>query len=311
MNNRLNYFRVMVDKLWATRTTLTVAWGNVSIERTLEGAFYDPVITENAEDPENKIQYRLHSDGLLPDLYQEERGNKCGPKFQDPVDDILNTYRELTLRLAIRDAIDRSEAANAAGNSEEKSEVFQTVKYTRSFQIQAEYAADIPKLIWAGVISLLGPLAASFLFYGFWELGRDFSMSPLELADAFLAGVSPRTMRAETDNDTDRTATATETEVTEIDSNNRFSTVFKGFSSNASVKEIVRGIRQGSKEPTVQYGVLHTTNRLGFAILGAEGVSRPQKNEMFKGLPRYNYAVWRRIVFGYGDGRLGAQDEEC
>lgn len=258
-----------------------MACGNVSIERTIEGAFYDPVITENAEDLENKIQYRLHSDGLLPNLYREERGNKCGPKFQDPVDDILNTYRELTLRLAIRDAIDRSEAANTAGNSEEKSKIFQTVEYTRGYQIQAEYTADTFKLAVAVVISLLEPVATGLvLFRGFWELGRDFSMSPLELAIAFISGASPRTMRAETDSDTNRTVTITESEETEMDSNNnRFTTILNGCRTNASAKEIVDGIRQGSQGPTVQYGVLDTTNRLGFAILGSEGVSRPQKDE--------------------------------
>ncbi|KAK3402058.1 hypothetical protein B0T20DRAFT_129223 [Sordaria brevicollis] len=315
MNNRLNYFRVMVDKLWATQTTLTVAWGNVSIERTMEGVFYDPIITENAQEPQNKIQYRLHSDGLIPDLYQEERGNKCGPKYQDPVDDILNTYRELALRLAVSDALSRSEAANgAAGNSEEKSKVFQTVEFTRPFQIRVEYAADIYKLRLAIVVSLAGPLAASILYWGFWELGRDFSMSPLELANAFQAGGSARTMRVEieTDSDTDRMIAVTETEVTDADTNKRFATIFQSFSSNASAKKILRGIRQGSKEPRVQYGVLDSTKRLGFAILSSEDVTRPQENESFKGLPRYQPFFLVRIIrwFRYRCGRVGAQNQE-
>lgn len=274
MSPRLNYFRVMVDKLWAAQTTLTVAWGNATIEETLEGVFIDPVITENAEDTENKVQYRVHSNGLPHDTYQRGRSEKCGPSFMDPVDDILSTYRELTLRLAVRDAMDRNSAALSAGNIAGMPEVFQTVQ-CKSYQSRAEYTYSLGILIVAVVISLPGPLATFRLFLPLRELRRDFSMSPLELANALLAGSPPQTEMAGTDSDTIRTVTTTEDEVTDrtpiiMD----LATFLAGCNSNVSAEEIVSYIHQCSEEPTVRYGPLDSTNRIGFAILGSEGVPR-------------------------------------
>ncbi|CCC12996.1 unnamed protein product [Sordaria macrospora k-hell] len=283
MNNRLNYFRIMVDKLFAARTTLTVAWGDVQLDTTLEqGTYFDPIFTEheNPKDPKTKVQYRVHSDGLLSDLYQQGRSVKCGQAFQDPMDDILNTYRELTLRLAIWDARNRSDAAISAGDKTGKSNFFQAVKYTRPEQIQAEYTANRTNLAVAVFVSLLGPLATLVLFWGFWELGRDFSMSPLELANAFLAGSAPRKATAETDSDTNRPVTITESEVTP--NRNQLATILAGCSSNASADDIVSHILKiwkNSQEPAVQYGVLASNNRLGFAVVRSEGVDRLPKSE--------------------------------
>ncbi|KAJ4402436.1 hypothetical protein N0V85_005306 [Neurospora sp. IMI 360204] len=119
--------------------------------------------------------------GLASYIYYNEdpRDSKgCSPTFDDPMDDILKTFRELVLRLAIVDV---------------------TVPY-RSHQVRVLYAAQIPALVLATVISLLGPLATIFLFWGWWNLGRDFSMNPLELVNALLVrgpGTETRTGRGQ------------------------------------------------------------------------------------------------------------------
>lgn len=64
----------------------------------------------------------------------------------------------------------------------------QTVSYTgRSTQIV--YSISTAYLISAVVVSLLGVLAIAPLYWGWWELGRDVSFNPLEVARAFHAEI--------------------------------------------------------------------------------------------------------------------------
>lgn len=64
----------------------------------------------------------------------------------------------------------------------------QTVSYTgRSTQIV--YSVSTAYLISAVVVSLLGVVAIAPLYWGWWELGRDVSFNPLEVAKAFHAEI--------------------------------------------------------------------------------------------------------------------------
>jgi hypothetical protein len=51
------------------------------------------------------------------------------------------------------------------------------------------YTVAIPYLACAVVASLLGVAAVAPLYYGWWELGRDVSFNPLEVANAFDAPI--------------------------------------------------------------------------------------------------------------------------
>ncbi|KAK3501806.1 hypothetical protein B0T13DRAFT_526109 [Neurospora crassa] len=145
--------------------------------------------------PESPREYLVMSDPLRKGLasfiyYNQEPGNYdlCSATFDDPMDDIFKSFRELVLRLAIVDAVEWNAFAvltNSATNQTTLPLAQQTVPY-QSNQVRVLYAAQIPALVLASVISLLGPLATIFLFWGWWNLGKDFSMNPLELVKALL-----------------------------------------------------------------------------------------------------------------------------
>ena len=64
----------------------------------------------------------------------------------------------------------------------------QTVSYTgRSTQIV--YSISRAYLISSVIVSLLGVVAIAPLYWGWWELGRDVSFNPLEVAKAFHAEI--------------------------------------------------------------------------------------------------------------------------
>lgn len=129
------------------------------------------------------ISYIVANQGMLANLYMANQGNstytgdECTDvAFGDPMDDIINAYRELALRMAIRFAADNGTDAFT-----------QTVPYV-SQSVQVQYAISRMNLIVAVMVSLAGPLAILPLFWGWWILGRKVSMSPLEIANAFYAG---------------------------------------------------------------------------------------------------------------------------
>lgn len=103
------------------------------------------------------------------------------------MDDIINSYRELAFRMSVH-------AANNPGHDSLgvplPREEQKGIPYT-SHITQVQYAADIPELLLAVAVSLAGPVATMVLLWGWWRLGRNFSMSPLELAYAFSSSPPP------------------------------------------------------------------------------------------------------------------------
>ncbi|KAK3490539.1 uncharacterized protein B0T23DRAFT_405376 [Neurospora hispaniola] len=226
--------------------------------------------------------------GAASFLYAQNSGNEsaCGPIFDDPTHDILNGFRELALRLSIREAFERHEAAAAAGGETEGNPAFvQKVTYTSH---QPQYAVDKPALALAVVISLLGPISILSLFKGWTTLGRDFSLSPFELANSFL-------LRSPLPSSSPRSNSSGDSIFELEQRQHQLASLLASCSSNASAEKVLESICQRAeaasdgvngmttKEPVVQYGVLDGTGSLGFAISDVNGVvhaRKPREGEM-------------------------------
>ncbi|KAK3487070.1 hypothetical protein B0T13DRAFT_491899 [Neurospora crassa] len=206
----------------------------------------------------------------------------CGPGFDEPTNDILNGFRELGLRLSIQEAIEKNKAAAAAGGRTEDNPAFvQKVDYT-SYQLYTVYAVNKPALVLAVVVSLLGPISILSLFKGWTTLGRDFSLSPFELANSFLLRLPPPSSSPRSNSSGDSISELKERQ-------HQLASLLASCSSNASAEKVLESICQRAeaasngvngtttKEPVVQYGVLGGTGLLGFAISDVNGVIHARK----------------------------------
>ena len=160
--------------------------------------------------------------------------------FDDPMDEILNGFRELALRMGVAAAAEGTKSQTAAYTTELTSTV---------------YAAHRGNLALAVVISLLGPVATLILFWGWWGLGRSFSLSPLEIANAFYSGGGASELAA--------------------------TTALVGASSNASAEQVAKHVRKGG-DPVVRYGVSKEEKRLVVAVGDSEGVKTPRSGEILR-----------------------------
>lgn len=162
--------------------------------------------------------------GLTPYLYGRPPKDKqyqwCHGTFADPFDDIMNAYRELGLRLSIREAAEKKRQADAflaEGKTVEARWLGKNVQEKISYvstRHRVHYAVDKLGLAIAVVFSVLGPAATLVLLFwqcsqamgdGLWKLGREVSRNPLELANAFYTAGSgggggvPRWMKQQAD----------------------------------------------------------------------------------------------------------------
>ena len=126
-----------------------------------------------------------------------------------------------------------------------------------------EYAVDFKNLAVAIVISLLGPLATLGGFWGWWMHGRHFSLSPMEIANAFQPSSRPsgdghgQPSRAD---------------------------VLRNCNSNAQADELLTQLRrvfgyQG--EPLVQYGLMDADHRLAMGLVGPGGVKPARDGQVW------------------------------
>ncbi|CAI9627555.1 unnamed protein product [Alternaria burnsii] len=97
---------------------------------------------------------------------------------QDPMDQMLDALREITFRTAVEAGKDTS--------THNVTNAVQSVEY-RGYQLRSIYITDPKYMIAAAILSVLSIIAVGATFYGWWKLGRPFSMGPLELASAFEA----------------------------------------------------------------------------------------------------------------------------
>jgi len=94
--------------------------------------------------------------------------------FQDPVADMISTIQQIAFRAALQAAADNSTLQNST----------QIVEYTGT-QEKLIYVTRYSYMICSAVLSFVGIFTMMPLFWRWWQLGREFSMSPLEIARAF------------------------------------------------------------------------------------------------------------------------------
>jgi len=116
--------------------------------------------------------------GALANQFLANSTEKTNLRFSDPMDYILNAYREISFRTALRAARDNATYSQASQSVRYQGEDFRNI-----------YVTDEKYMIGAAIVSILGGLAVSLTYWGWWELGRRVSMSPFEVARAFDAPV--------------------------------------------------------------------------------------------------------------------------
>ncbi|KAH8632793.1 hypothetical protein IG631_11427 [Alternaria alternata] len=97
---------------------------------------------------------------------------------QDPMDRMLDALREITFRTAV--------IAGKNADTRNITNADQQMEY-QGYELQSIYITDWKFMAIAALLSFSSIIAVGATFYGWWELGRPFSMGPLELASAFEA----------------------------------------------------------------------------------------------------------------------------
>jgi hypothetical protein len=98
--------------------------------------------------------------------------------WRDPTDYMINQMRQLAFRTSLQAANDNPTASNAT----------QTVEYVGRTS-ETVYETNFGFIAAAAALNLLAVLAIIPTYRGWWALGRQFSLSPLEIARAFDAPI--------------------------------------------------------------------------------------------------------------------------
>jgi hypothetical protein len=123
----------------------------------------------------------LFYDANLAD-YPPHASQNCAIRFKSPTDYVFTSFFDFLLR----SAIDVAQDASAQGRDLDP----YTANFTAHFAgSELHYHSDFRYLAGAIVIMFLGLLAVVFLLWGWWELGRSVTLSPLETAKAFGAPI--------------------------------------------------------------------------------------------------------------------------
>jgi hypothetical protein len=166
-------------------------------------------------------------------MVQNDTLPSCADKWSNPMDDLIEVARELGFRASLK---------YAQTNSSDT----QHVEYESGLTVLV-YVTDYNKMAAAIVVSIVGILAVLPVFWGWWELGRNVTMNPLEIASAF------ERMSSE-------------------------GSIFNGTDPNGDASHIVKGASTIGK---IQYGALDGQYgvRLGFAR--ASTIRKPGNGERF------------------------------
>ncbi|KAL9047792.1 MAG: hypothetical protein Q9162_007948 [Coniocarpon cinnabarinum] len=123
------------------------------------------------------VQYELLSTGALANRFVTpgsiNYASSCMITFSDPMQELLAGAREMIFRTAIA-------AANGTN--------VQTMTANQTLQ-QTVYHSDYRYFAGAAAVSLVAILIVLGTFNGFWMIGRQVSMSPVEIAKAFGAPI--------------------------------------------------------------------------------------------------------------------------
>lgn len=117
--------------------------------------------------------YDVRSTGLPATQYLTMAGSVpgCNDTWSNPMDDIIELNRNLGFRASLQ---------YARYNKTDE----QKVQYN-SGTTTLVYTTDYQKMWIAVLVSLIGIFSVLPTFWGWWELGRDVSLNPLEIANAF------------------------------------------------------------------------------------------------------------------------------
>ncbi|CVK85995.1 uncharacterized protein FMAN_06565 [Fusarium mangiferae] len=117
--------------------------------------------------------YDVSSTGLPATQYLTMNGTTpgCGDRWDNPMEDIIELTRDIGFRASLQ---------YAKYNTTDK----QKVEYD-SGTTTLVYVTNYDKMWIAIAVSLVGIFAVLPTFWGWWELGRDVSLNPLEIANAF------------------------------------------------------------------------------------------------------------------------------
>ncbi|KAL1892434.1 hypothetical protein Cpir12675_004548 [Ceratocystis pirilliformis] len=146
------------------------SYGKVTYGTTARSTFTFPYTTSDCTGP---LCFTYHIGEKYVPLGQSNGNDPnwiIGDAFNSPTDDILNHFRELAFRLSLDYGTRMSIQQNLSYTSE-RSDVI--------------YVINHMALVPAAIVSILGPLAILPLLLNWWDLGRETSMSPLELAVSF------------------------------------------------------------------------------------------------------------------------------
>jgi Protein of unknown function (DUF3176) len=117
------------------------------------------------------VSWEMVTTGPLAHIYASNDTVNCSLSFSDPTYDILAAMREIAFRHAIA-------TSNNTNMQKVEGIVIGTV---------TAYKSNFIYLAIACAVMLVGAMATLSIFYGWWELGRKMSFSPIETAKAFNA----------------------------------------------------------------------------------------------------------------------------
>ncbi|KAH7304721.1 hypothetical protein B0I35DRAFT_400840 [Stachybotrys elegans] len=181
--------------------------------------------------------WSINTKGLPANQYMTQNSTmaSCADTWANPMDDLIEIARELGFRASLQYAKTNNSDATA-----------QQVEY-QSGVMTLVFLTDYSRLAIALLVSFVGIFVVLPVFWGWWELGRNVTMNPLEVASAF------ERMSSE-------------------------GSIFKGTDPNANADEIVK---HANAVGMIRYGVLEGKDgvRLGFAK--ATTVRSPKNRERF------------------------------
>lgn len=114
----------------------------------------------------------------------------CGFTWQDPMQDMINKLQSLAFRITVdmanSDGSALAPAYTGAGlDALRESDSWRQPVAVTGHRIQTVYKTNNALVAIGVLFSMAGVIAILPLYAGFWELGRKFSMDPLEIARAF------------------------------------------------------------------------------------------------------------------------------
>jgi hypothetical protein len=171
-----------------TQTVQSLYWGGVAAEVTTQSTiiggfgFYleslfksSSVLSFNYSDGGGT--WNLDSAGMYANQYMDLGDDdwviQSGTSWNDSIPDMLQTINQLTFRTAVQVAQQNPNPAFA-----------QNVVYNGT-KLTTVYKSNYALMGVAVAINFLGLFSILPVYYGWWELGRNTSLSPLETAKAF------------------------------------------------------------------------------------------------------------------------------